>query len=231
MPTPAPTGPALRITNLTTGYGKVRVLAGVQLDVLPGEAVALWGENGAGKTTLLKAVLGLLPHEGRVEILGADTKREPRAARGRIGYVPQEIQLEDARVGDVMRTYAALRGARRADAYGLLQRLGLGPHEHKRTSELSGGLRQRLGLALALLNNPAVLLLDEPTANLDAAARAEYIERLRELTRQGKAILFTSHRTDEVAALASRVAVLGSARQITLHTQRFLDANPEVITA
>lgn len=224
MPPTTPQATALRIRDLTTGYGEAPILDDICLELAAGEAVALWGENGAGKTTLLRAILGLIPHQGTVEVLGIDTKRDPRAARSRIGYVPQDVRLEDATIRDVMHTYASLRGARRDEANDLLERLGLSEHAQKRTSELSGGLRQRLALALALLGDPHVLLLDEPTANLDAAAREAYLKELQALTRRGKAILFTSHRTDEVVALAARVTVLRRARHETLQTRQFLDA-------
>lgn len=227
MPATIPSNrPALSIHALSAGYGKSPILADIHLEIAPGEAVALWGENGAGKTTLIRAILDLMPHDGRVEVLGADTKRDGRIARSRIGYVPQEVRLEDATVREVMHTYAALRNARRSDANLLLERLGLREHAKKRTSELSGGLRQRLALALALLGDPPVLLLDEPTANLDAAARHEYLDELRALTQCGKTILFTSHRTDEVAFLATRVIVLRGARHETHGARHFLDGRP-----
>lgn len=214
--------PALRIQGLSVSYGKTNILADASFELDAGEAVALWGENGAGKTTLLRTVLGLLRHEGTVEVMGVDIRNGGRDTRARIGYVPQEIRLEDGTVQEVVQTYAALRGARGREAALLVERLGLREHERKQTSALSGGLRQRLALALALLNDPPLLLLDEPTANLDAAARADYLVHLQMLRKEGKAILFTSHRMDEIGALASRVVVLQNARHVVVEARRFL---------
>lgn len=200
-----PDAPLLRVGSLSAGYGRSRILDQVQLELRAGQAVALWGENGAGKTTLIKAILGLVPKTGTVHLGGIDADIDPRAARALVGYVPQDVILDDARVYDVVRQYAALRRAPMTRGDELLAELGLNAHRTKRTSELSGGLRQRLALVLALLNDPPVLLLDEPTANLDAAAREDHLRQLVRLRDEGKAILFTSHRLDEVAALADRV--------------------------
>lgn len=195
--------------HLVKNFGRFRALNDVTFDVGPAEAVALWGANGAGKTTALRCVLGLLRHRGHVVIDGHDAGRSPRRARRLLGYVPQELAFhDDMRVRETADFYARLRRADRDRVRESLEMVELAPHQRKRVRELSGGMKQRLALALALLADPPALLLDEPTSNLDAAARSAFISLLRTLRSQGKTILFTSHRIDEIESLADRVVVL-----------------------
>jgi nitrous oxidase accessory protein len=198
----------VQVSQLTKRYGKVEVLRNINLDIYPGEAVALWGENGAGKTTLLKAMLGLVKHEGQVRIAGENVARRGKQARARIGYVPQETVFYDMSVLDTLVFYARLKKVIPRRIPAALEQLGLLPHQRKAVPALSGGLKQRLTLAIALLSDPVLLILDEPTANLDARARQEYLELLLNLQKMGKTIVFASHRLDEVEMLADRVVVL-----------------------
>ncbi len=207
------TSPIL-VHGVSKRYGKVRALDGVSFDAARGEAVALWGPNGAGKTTLIKAMLGLIAFEGHIEVAGFDVQRKGKQARSQMGYVPQEAIFYDWTVQETMAFYARLK---KADASStripaLLERLGLGEHIKKRTTALSGGLKQRLALAIALLSDPPVLLLDEPTANLDAAARSDYLKLLSDLRAEGKVIVFASHRLEELNELADRVIVLNGGK-------------------
>ncbi len=200
--------PVLQVEALTKRYGALTILDAITLAVQPGEAVALWGVNGAGKTTLLKAVLGLIDFKGRVVVEGCDVVRAGKAARRFIGYVPQETAFYDMSVQATLAFYAQLKGVAPARIPTLVEQLGLAAHLRKPVPALSGGLKQRLALAVALLADPPLLLLDEPTANLDAVARREYLALLTGLHKQGKTLLFASHRVDEVEALADRVVVL-----------------------
>lgn len=197
-------------------YGKTRVLEQVNFELRAGQALALWGPNGAGKTTLVKALLGLIPFEGELVIADIPVKRDAKHARGRIGYVPQEVMFYDWTVRATMEFYARLKrvDAQRIDT--LLEQLGLQTHARKNVSALSGGLKQRLALALALLADPPILLLDEPTANLDTQARAEYLKLITTQKRAGKTILFASHRLEEVETLADQVLWLDSAKPARL---------------
>jgi ABC-type multidrug transport system ATPase subunit len=199
---------SVRVDNLTKQYGKVIALANVSFSARPGQALALWGPNGAGKTTLLKALLGLIDFKGKIEIEGYDVKRAGKNARRQIGYVPQEAIFYDLSVQATMEFYARLKHADRARVASLIQRVGLADHAQKPVPALSGGLKQRLALAVALLADPPVLLLDEPTANLDARARSDYLSLLAALHHEGKTIIFASHRIEEVETLADDVLML-----------------------
>lgn len=199
----------LTVAGVRKRYGKFVALSGVSFEVKAGEAIALWGANGAGKTTLIKAMLGLVQFDGRIDVCGRDVRREGKAARRNIGYVPQDVSLYDMSVTATLEFFAQLKQAPASRVNELLASLGLSEHAGKQVPALSGGLRQRLALAIALLDNPPVLLLDEPTANLDAQAQRDYLALLSQLCReQGKSIIFASHRLEEVEMLAQRVLVL-----------------------
>lgn len=199
---------SVRVDNLIKRYGKVVALENVSFATRIGQAVALWGPNGAGKTTLLKAMLGLIDFQGTIEIEGCDAKRAGKNARRQIGYVPQEAIFYDLSVQATLEFYARLKRADHARVSALLNRVGLADHASKPVPALSGGLKQRLALAIALLADPPVLLLDEPTANLDAKARSDYLNLLAALHHEGKTIIFASHRIEEVETLADQVMML-----------------------
>lgn len=213
VPRVEPAGATLRVENLTKRFGRLTVVDGLSFKVQPGEAVALWGPNGAGKTTALKCVLGLLPCQGHITVAERDALRDGKRARQAVGYVPQEVAFhDDLTVGETLAFYASLKRAPAARSDDLLTELGLAEHLHKPIGALSGGLRQRLALAVALVSDPPLLLLDEPTSNLDAAGRELVLQLLSGLRRRGTAILFASHRLEEVEALADRVLVLERGR-------------------
>ncbi|MEZ4710431.1 MAG: nitrous oxide reductase family maturation protein NosD [Caldilineaceae bacterium] len=181
----------------------------LSFEVAPGQAVALWGVNGAGKTTVLKCLLGLLDYAGDLRLNGFDLRKQGRAARRCFGYVPQELAFHnDLSVAESCRFYARLKDVELSRIPAALAQVGLGGQERKAVGALSGGMKQRLALALALLADPPVLLLDEPTSNLDADTRVEFLELLQQLHIAGKTLLFTSHHLEEVAQLATRVLVL-----------------------
>jgi ABC-type multidrug transport system ATPase subunit len=199
----------IRIENLTKRFGRTIAVDGVSLEVPAGDALSLWGSNGAGKSTILRCVLGLLRYRGRIEVGGFDARRQGRCARRLIGYVPQELGFnDDLRVGEAVCFFARLKGARVESISGTLAGVGLTGQDRKRMRELSGGMKQRLALALALLGDPPILILDEVTASLDACGREEFVSLLARLRRDGKSLLFASHRLDEVTALAERVLLL-----------------------
>jgi ABC-type multidrug transport system ATPase subunit len=204
------------IFDVRKSFGRTRVLDGVSFSVQPGQSVALWGSNGAGKTTLIRCLLGLADFDGAIRVANLDVRKDGKSARRMIGYVPQELALyDDFRVVEAARFMARLKGADGAACDPLLADLGLAGHERKRVRELSGGLKQRLALAIALLNDPPVLILDEPTSNLDTEARAALMELLLGLKRAGKTILFISHRPEEVHGLADRVLTLEHGRVLS----------------
>lgn len=223
---------SIRVKQLRKRYGKVDILHGLSFDVHPGEVVALWGANGAGKTTLLKALLGLISFEGQIEVEGYDVSRDGKRARRSIGYVPQETAFYDLSVKRTLEFYARLKsGKLKIPATRipiLLGRLGLREHAAKSVSVLSGGLKQRLALAIALLDDPPVLLMDEPTANLDVQARCDYLALLAALRDEGKTIVFASHRLEELEALADRVLWLEQGRLIETLKPEMLRARPTI---
>ena len=215
----------LSIRNLTKRYPRpgrawwsdetITAVEEVSFELAPGDAVALWGVNGAGKTTVLKCLLGLLACEGELRLNGFDLRRDGRAARRFLGYVPQELAFHnDLTVAESCRFYARLKGVGEARIPVVLAQVGLTGQEKKAVGALSGGMKQRLALALALLADPPVLLLDEPTSNLDADTRDDFVALLLQLRNGGKTLLFTSHYADEVTRLAARVLVLRDGRLV-----------------
>jgi ABC-type multidrug transport system ATPase subunit len=210
------TGPIIQVSALTKRFGGLIAVDGLSFDVQPGEAVALWGANGAGKTTALRCLLHLMPFSGTVTIAGKNVKKEGKAARRPVGFVPQELSFhDDLTVAQTLVFYARLKKV--ADGYDftpLLARLELLPHIQKPVRDLSGGLKQRLALALALLSDPPILILDEPTSNLDIRAREDFLRFLHDLRDSGKTLVFSSHRLEEVVALADRVLLLEAGRLV-----------------
>lgn len=201
----------IRLSHVTKRFGKVPAVDRVDLEIPAGQSLALWGSNGAGKTTLIRCVLGLLPCEGRITVGGHDVGRDGKAARMLIGYVPQELGFyDDLRVGEALLFFGRLKGLRlqSREALDAIARVGLEGHHAKRIRELSGGMKQRLALAVALLGDPPVLVLDEVTASLDACGRAEFVSLLSGLCGSGRTMLFASHRLDEIGTLAHRVVML-----------------------
>jgi ABC-type multidrug transport system ATPase subunit len=203
----------IELKGLTKRYGELTVLEDVSLTVADGEAVALWGPNGAGKTTIVRSILGLISYEGTVEVDGIDARRRPKAARHLIGHVPQELSFyDDLSLIDTLDFVANLRGIPLERADENLELVQLGEHRHKRVRELSGGMKQRLGIAAALLGDPPVLLLDEPTASLDVTSRERMVEVIEGLRTPQRSIVLTSHDLGEVGMLVDRVIALSDGR-------------------
>ncbi len=199
--------------HVTKRYGKTVAVDDLSLEVPSERALALWGPNGAGKTTLIRCLLGLLRYDGRIHIGGLDAHRQGRAARRLLGYVPQEIALyPDLTVLDTAHFFARLRQAPAATVPPILTQVGLADHATKAVGALSGGLKQRLALGLALLGDPPVLVLDEPTSNLDRASRDDFLALLGTVRGGGKTILYTSHRLEEIERLADEVIVMQDGR-------------------
>lgn len=203
----------IHVADLTKRFGGATAVDHVSLDIPPGDSVALWGANGAGKTTLIRCVLGLIRYQGEISIGGYDVTRRGKQSRMLIGYVPQELGFyDDLRVAEAVRFFASLKGVAPRSTNNALATVGLAGHGHKRIRELSGGMKQRLALAIAMLGEPPLLVLDEVTASLDACGRQEFVSLLSELCGAGRTMLFASHRLEEVATLAKRVAVLDRGR-------------------
>jgi nitrous oxidase accessory protein len=211
--------PMIKVTHLTKKFGAFTAVDNLSIEVTAGEAVALWGPNGAGKTTIIRSLLGLLSTEGQLQVNNFDVQKEGKKARAAIGYVPQELAFyDDLSARNTLLFYARLKGAPAKRVDEALAEVGLAQHGAKPVAALSGGMKQRLALAIALLADPPLLILDEPTSNLDAAARDDFIKLLLRQKARGKTLLFTSHRLEEVEMLADRVLLLEGGRlALTCH--------------
>jgi ABC-type multidrug transport system ATPase subunit len=204
----------IELQNVTKRYGAKRAVDAVSFRVEAGESLALWGSNGAGKTTLLRCLLGATRFEGAITVDGLSPARNGKDARRRIGYVPQIMPVFDLKVGEMINLVARLRGDNPQQGFNRLEEFGLASTKSQSVESLSGGMKQKLALTLALLGDPPILMLDEPTANLDARSQTELISMLADLNHQGRTIVFTSHRWSEVRALADRIVILEAGKQI-----------------
>jgi ABC-2 type transport system ATP-binding protein len=199
----------IRVREVSKRFGKVTALDRVSLRIEPGERVAIVGTNGSGKTTLLRAIVGLVAVEGSIEIDGIDVARAPERALAKLAYAPQIAPPLEAPVDELVRLHGSLRGMERKEIALRADRLGLdlAGIARSRFRDLSGGMKQKLLAALALAAAAPVLVCDEPTANLDAQARASFFAQIEE--RSPEAILILcSHRVDEVRHLVDRVIEL-----------------------
>jgi len=212
--------PLLRISHLTKRYGDATVVDDLSLEIAPGECLGVIGPNGAGKTTTIRICLGLTGADGgTVEAFGLPLPAKVREAKKRIGVVTQFDSLDpDFTCAENLRVYGAYFGLSRATVAERVPRLldfaALQSKAGARPGELSGGMKRRLSLGRALINDPDLLLLDEPTTGLDPQARHLMWERLQNLLQQGKAILLTTHFMDEAERLCDRLLVLDHGRKI-----------------
>lgn len=208
---------AIEVAGLEKSFGEVRAVDGASFAVHPGETVALLGPNGSGKTTTLKCVAGLLrPDAGTIRVAGFDLRRDYRAARRAFTFLPQEPSFAaNLTVREVVEFHARLRRLPAARVDAALGLAGLeGEAAERRVGELSGGMRQRLSLAVAELPEVGVMLLDEPTANLDPEAALNFRELARRWRREGRALLLSTHVLTDVQELADRVVVLVAGRPV-----------------
>lgn len=208
----------LEVAGVTHRYGSTRALDDVDLQVEPGECVALLGPNGAGKTTLVDLVTGLRSRqEGRITVAGGDPASP--ATRRQLGVVQQKIGLpRTLTVAEVVRGAAVRAGVSALNVGPTLVEVGLGDLRRRRAAKLSGGQQQRLQLAMALVASPALLVMDEPTTGLDAAARRDFWSTLGTRRDRGSGVLLTTHQLDEAAAVADRVVVLAEGRVAAVDT-------------
>jgi len=220
---------AIEASELAKEYGEgIRALDGVSFTVEPGTVFGLLGPNGAGKSTTLKAVLGLVePDAGSIELLGLPIPAEARRARARVGVVPQSDSLDpDFTAAENLLVFGRYFGLSRATVVDRLDELlafaGLAHKRDARIDELSGGMRRRLTLARALVNDPEVLFLDEPTTGLDPQARHLMWERLKQLLTRGKTIVLTTHFMEEAERLCHRLAIIDHGTLIALDSPRAL---------
>jgi Cu-processing system ATP-binding protein len=202
----------VKIEHGSKRYGKIEAVRDVSLALAPGQTVALVGHNGAGKTTLLKLMLGhVRPTSGTIRVLGDDPVAGEFEARRKIGFLPENVSFNPALTGrEILTFYTLLKGAPVATALELLERVGLGPASARRVGTYSKGMRQRLGLAQALIGEPKLLLLDEPTTGLDPALRLSFYEILQTLRDRGATVVLSSHALAELGERADRVVIMGT---------------------
>jgi lipooligosaccharide transport system ATP-binding protein len=229
---------ALKVTGLAKRYEQTAVVDGLDFEVPVGTCYGLLGPNGAGKTTTLRMCLGLTePDAGSIDLLGIPVPAHAREARQRVGVVPQMDNIDpDFTVAENLIVYARYFGMSDRDAHArvpyLLEFANLESKRDARIQTLSGGMKRRLTLARALVNDPDIIFLDEPTTGLDPQARHLIWERLRRLMSQGKTLMLTTHFMDEAERLCDRLAIIDHGRMIAEDSPRELIARliePEVV--
>lgn len=203
----------IRVTGVTKHYGTFRALDHLHVAIGRGEFVVFLGPNGSGKSTLYRCLLGITAFDVAIQIAEKDPLLEGKAVRSMIGYMPQNTSLhEDMTVEETLGFYSELRNDSKANAHKLLERTGLGHTLSVKVGELSGGMKQRLAFATALIGDPELLLLDEPTANLDEQSQLLLQQWLMELKEQGKTIVVSTHFQTGVLSLADRSITLEHGR-------------------
>jgi len=221
---------SLQVRGLRKSYGAQEVVCGVDLEVAPGECFGLLGPNGAGKTTTLRLCLGLSePDAGDIRLLGHEVPAQAREARAQIGVVPQFDSLDpDFSVAENLLVYGRYFGLAHREVApripALLDFAGLAGRADAKIQTLSGGMKRRLTLARALVNDPRMLFMDEPTTGLDPQARHLIWERLRRLAQEGRTLVLTTHFMEEAERLCDRVAIMDHGRIIAQGTPRELIA-------
>jgi drug efflux transport system ATP-binding protein len=214
---------AIETHDLTRRFGALTAVQHLTLRIERGEVFGLLGPNGSGKTTTIRMLCGLLdPSEGWATVAGIDVAKSPELVKQHIGYMSQRFGLyEDLTVAENLDFYAGIYGLSGKDEADRLASviafIGLGDRLQQLVGELSGGWKQRLALACALLHQPPVLFLDEPTAGVDPAARRKFWAAIHELTRQGTTVLVTTHYMDE-AERCGRLAMMSTGRLIAMGT-------------
>jgi ABC-2 type transport system ATP-binding protein len=212
-----PAGPAIEVSDLRKAYGEVEAVQGVSFEVQRGEVFCLLGPNGAGKTTTVEILEGYRTRSGgEARVLGFDPGRGPRRLREQVGIVLQECGVQlDLTVAELVEMYGRYYARRRPVAE-VIELVGLEEKRDVRAKALSGGQKRRLDLALALVGDPELIFLDEPTTGFDPAARRQAWSTVRSLCELGKTVFLTTHYMDEAQALANRIAIINAGRIIAI---------------
>jgi ABC-2 type transport system ATP-binding protein len=218
-PKPTAGGAVIRVGDVRKAYGAVKAVDGVTFEVAPGEIFGLLGPNGAGKTTTMEMIEGLhQPDAGSIEVLGLDIRRNAPQIKHRIGVQLQTAALyPQLTVEELLRLFASFY-TRQQPIERVLDDLELGEKRAAQTKTLSGGQQQRLSVALALVNDPEVVFLDEPTTGLDPAARQGLWHVIRRMQGEGRTILMTTHYMEEAEALCDRLAIMDHGRILDMGT-------------
>ncbi len=216
------------VRELHKSYGSVAAVRGASFEIEAGEIFGLLGPNGAGKTTALECLVGLRePDSGEIEVCGLNARTHPREVKQKIGVALQSIALQDQITPrEALRMFGAFYRERAAPDE-LIERFALGSKADARFDTLSGGQRQRLALALAFVNRPELVLLDEPTTGLDPQARRELHGEIARMKRDGYTVLLTTHYLDEAEHLCDRVAIVDRGRIVATGAPRELIARSQ----
>jgi len=219
------TGYAIEVEGLTKSYGDLLAVNDISFNVSRGEVFALLGPNGAGKTTTVEIINTIrMPTSGKVTLLGMDVTKNKQEIVHRIGVLPQGFNSFDRiTVKETLQYYSRLFSCKHTDIDGLIDLVNLGDKVKEQYKNLSGGLKQRLGIAIALVNDPEVVFLDEPTTGLDPRARREVWDVLQGLKNKGKTVFLTTHYMEEAELLADMVAIISKGKIIAM------DSPPELI--
>jgi ABC-2 type transport system ATP-binding protein len=216
----------LQVRDLTVAYGPKKAVDAVGFEIHRGEIFGLLGPNGAGKTSTLSAIEGLVkPQSGTILLDGVDSRRHPNQARARMGVQLQATSFQsELKIREIVRLYAGLYGVELSDQQIVdgLRVIGLEGEAQKPFKQLSGGQQQRLSLYIAVVHDPALLLLDEPTAGLDPQSRRQLWSRIELIRQAGGSILLTTHSMEEAQAVCDRVAIIDNGALLTTETPRDL---------
>jgi ABC-2 type transport system ATP-binding protein len=231
--------PVLQVNDLSISYGDFQAVKNIAFEVNTGEIFGLLGPNGAGKTSTLCAIEGLLkPTAGKIIIADCDIREKPLQARANTGVQFQSTSFQpELSVTEIIRLYAGIYGVEmgKAETDKLLSTIKLESDAYKRFGQLSGGQQQRVSLAIAMIHNPLLLLLDEPTTGLDPQSRRQLWERMENLREKGHGILLTTHSMEEAESVCDRIAIIDHGKIMVIDTPAAIIQNnkdkPEVIKA
>lgn len=218
----------VRLHKVVKRYGTKLSVDHLSLSIEKGEIFGLLGPNGAGKSTTIKMICGLLQSDqGEIEVDGESVSRHPLSVKAKIGIVPQEIALyNQLSAVEHLRFFGKLYGLRgkplQERIEEALEFVGLTSHRNDRPSSFSGGMKRRLNIACAIVHQPKLIIMDEPTVGIDPQSRNHILESVRELNRRGATIIYTSHYMEEVEAISTRVGIIDHGRLIALGTIREL---------
>lgn len=207
---------SIRVNNVTKLYGEQKALNNVSFEVNSGEVIGFLGPNGAGKSTMMKIITGYIPQsEGEVKVCGLDVREESLAVRKKVGYLPEHNPLyTDMYVREYLGFVAGLHGVGKDRIDVMIEKTGLTPEQHKKIGQLSKGYRQRVGLAQAMIHDPEVLVLDEPTTGLDPNQLVDIRKLIREIGKE-KTVMLSTHIMQEVEAVCDRIIIINNGQIAT----------------
>lgn len=207
---------SIRVSNVTKLYGEQKALNDVSFEVHSGEVIGFLGPNGAGKSTMMKIITGYIPQsEGTVEVCGIDVREDSLAVRKKVGYLAEHNPLyTDMYVREYLQFVAGVHKAPKERVEEMIEKTGLTPEAHKKIDQLSKGYRQRVGLAQAMIHDPEVLILDEPTTGLDPNQLVDIRKLIREIGKE-KTVMLSTHIMQEVEAVCDRIIIINKGQIAT----------------